>query len=40
MYIQNSTFTIPIPCIHIGTVICKDKDHIKAALEVEMAVAW
>lgn len=40
MYIQTSTVTISIPCIHVATVIHRDKDHIKAALEFEMAVAW
>lgn len=40
MYIQNSIFTISIPCIHVTPVIYRDKDHIKAALEFEMDVGW
>lgn len=40
MYIQNSIFSISIPCIHVATVIHRDKDDIKTALESEMAVAW
>lgn len=39
MYIENSIFTIPIPCTHVATVIHRDKDHMEAALEFEMAVA-
>lgn len=40
MYIQNIISTISIPCIYAASVIHRDKDHIKAALEFEMDVAW